>query len=109
MSDQIMMRLLFVVLAIGFVAPLFRRARAVVLGAAAGIAVIVMSYFYVVSIADRPLARSVAGCEAVVLVLLLLALRRKGFFWLAWASHAVLAIVCAGVVIWVRFFFHPSF
>ena len=101
--------LLFFALAVGLLAPLFRRVRGVVLGAAAGFAVVVMIYFYVISISDRPMARSIAGCEAVVLVLLLLALRRKRFFWLAWAAQAVLAIVCAGVVIWVRFFLQPTF
>jgi hypothetical protein len=106
MSDQIMMRLLFVVLAMGLFAPLFRRVRGLVLGAAAGFAVVLMSYFYFISISDRPMARSIAACEAVVLALLLLAMRRKSFFWLAWAAHAVLAIVFAGVVIWVRFVLH---
>jgi hypothetical protein len=109
MSDQIMMRLLFVVLAIGLSAALFRRVRGVVLGASAGCAIVLMSYFYFISSSDRPMARSVAACEAVVLALLLLAMRRRSFFWLAWAAHAVLAIVFAGVVIWVRFFFHPAF
>lgn len=109
MNDQTLLHLFFLTLAIGLLAPLFRGTRGVVLGACAGVAIALMSYFYSMSRPDRPMALYLGGCEAAVFVLVLLARWRKVFFWLAWALHALLLIVCVGVIVLVRYFFHPTF
>jgi len=109
MTDETTLHLYFLALTIGLLAPLFRRARGAVLGVCAGLAVVLMSYFFVVFFSDRTMALCLGGCEAVVLAFVLLSRWRKIFFWLAWAVQALLATACVGIVILLRFFFHPTF
>jgi len=108
-NDQTLFHLFFLALAIGLLAPLFRGKRGLVLGVGSGVAIALMGNFYSMSIPDRPMALYLGGWEAAVLVFVLLAHWRKMFFWLAWALHALLLIVCVGVIILVKYFFHPTF
>lgn len=108
-NDQTVFHLFFLALAIGLLAPLLRGTRGVVLGTSAGVAIALMVYFYSMSMPDRPMARYLGSCEAAILVFVLLARWRKMFFWLAWALHALLLIVCVGIIVLVRYFFHPTF
>ena len=111
-----MLVLFFIPLAIGCFTPLFRGSRGTVLALCAGAVIVVMGYSYAVSttaavgeaasVSNRHQAVYVIECEAAVLGLALLARRRKSSFWVAWALHLMLTILCATVVIWLEFFWH---
>ena len=112
-----MLILFFLVMAIGSVSPLFQSARITALASCACLLIATMAYSYITSTpetlglgastSNRREALVIIACEFTVLVLALLSPHRsKILFWLGWATHTLLTILCTVVVICFEFFWH---